>query len=132
MAGGEFNKVVNEPADRSIITLGNGKDGHSFIAEYHRFYNNTLGWGRIDHANHAEQIETAEEILAHMEGAIINNPEIAEDFEQIKKYAHTVLKKDDRKAMRMLHRLFHDLDIYLNGYDYHQTFGVTKYRGEND
>jgi len=127
----EMNEnVVNPPADESVVTMGNGKDGHQFIRTYHNFYNDTLGWGRLATADYNLQVEKAKEILQLLDGAVITNEKIAEDFYSIKKTAEIVVEKDDREAMRKLHRLFHDLDIYFNGYDYKQTFGVTKYRGE--
>ncbi|MCU9612012.1 hypothetical protein OEV98_00380 [Caldibacillus lycopersici] len=126
---GESQEVVNKPADISIVTLADGMNGHDFISNYHDFYNETLGWGRIDTASYSEQKEKAEEILQSIKGISILDDAIKEDIGQIEHYANIVLESDDRWAMRMLHRLFHDLDIYFNGYDYNQSFGVTQYRG---
>lgn len=121
-------EVVNEPVEESILTLADGTSGHSFIAKYHQFYNQTLGWGRIETADYAEQRRAAQEILEKLEGAEINHDDLAADIESIKHYAKIVTERDDRDAMRMLHRYFHDLDIYLNGYDYSQTWDVTKFK----
>jgi hypothetical protein len=123
-------KVVNEPVDKAVVKLADGTDGHSFISKYHEFYNDTLCWGRIDTASYSEQAQTAREILQSLEGVKITNKDIAKDFESIKENAKIVVKEDNREAMRQLHRLFHDLDIYFNGYDYYQTFGVTEFTGE--
>lgn len=121
-------EVVNEPVDQSILTLADGTDGHTFIAQYHKFYNETLGWGRIDIADYDEQKQVAQQILHKLEGSEVNHPDLAKDIEAIKHYAHIVIERDDRDAMRMLHRYFHDLDIYLNGYDYKQTWDVTNFK----
>ena len=121
-------EVVNEPVEESILTLADGTSGHSFIAKYHQFYNQTLGWGRIETTDYAEQSRVAQEILDKLEGAQINHVDLVADIESIKHYAKIVTERDDRDAMRMLHRYFHDLDIYLNGYDYSQTWDVTKFK----
>lgn len=120
--------VVNEPVDKSIFVLADGTDGHTFISQNHQFYNQTLGWGRIETTDYSKQKQKAQEILEKLEGAQIQNEDLAADIESIKHYATTVTQKDDRDAMRMLHRYFHDLDIYLNGYDYNQTWDVTTFK----
>ena len=74
------------------------------------------------------KVGLAEEILDKLEGAQINHVDLAADIESIKHFAKIVTERDDRDAMRMLHRYFHDLDIYLNGYDYSQTWDVTKFK----
>ena len=48
-------EVVNQPVEETILTLADGTSGHSFIAKYHQFYNQTLGWGRIETTDYAEQ-----------------------------------------------------------------------------
>ncbi|WP_243385356.1 hypothetical protein [Bacillus kexueae] len=128
----ENKKVVNAPARKDIVKLATSdyEDGHEFISETHEFYNQTLGWGRLESANYHTQKTKAEEILAALDGIQIDNNDLNEDFGKIEKYATEVINSDDRQAMRMLHRLFHDLDIYFNGYHYNQTFGVTSYKGE--
>lgn len=131
----DFSKeVVNTPVSDSVIVFNPGmtpfNNGHEFIAYYHNFYNQTLGWGRIESASYERQKETVEEILRVMEQiAEIKNEEIKRDFEDIKDLANIVLKEDNRDAMRKLHRYFHDLDIYFNGYDYNQTFEITTFKG---
>ena len=44
--GGESTEVVNEPVDKSIVTMADGSDGHSFVTKYHNFYNDTLTYGK--------------------------------------------------------------------------------------
>ena len=39
---GESTEVVNEPVNKSIVTMADGLDGHSFVTKYHNFYNDTL------------------------------------------------------------------------------------------
>lgn len=126
-----FDEVVHTPADQSIITMANGSDGHSFIAKYHKFYNDSLGWNRIHSADYDEQVKVAKEIIEQIDGAQINNEKLANDLATIKDLAESLISKESRQTMRKLHRYFHDLDIYLNGYDRASTFGYTEYKGEN-
>ncbi len=121
---------VNKPTDESVVTMADGSSGHDFISEWHDFYNETLGWGRLETTDYTDQKEAAESILAQAENIEIDNNEISADLDLIKEAAELVAANDNRDAMRSLHRYFHDLDIYFNGYDYSQTFGVTSYKGE--
>ena len=121
---------VNTPTDESVVTMADGSSGHDFISEWHDFYNETLGWGKLETTDYSEQKEAAESILAQAENIEINNKDITADLALIKEAAELVAANDNRDAMRSLHRYFHDLDIYFNGYDYTQTFGVTSYKGE--
>lgn len=128
----EFSKeVINTPVSEDIIIFDNENKGHDFISEIHAFYDETLTWGRIDTANYEEQKEKAESIietLTHIKE--VKNEELKTDFKNIQTLAETVVKSDDREAMRKLHRYFHDLDIILHGYNYDETFQITKFRGE--
>ncbi|WP_427036536.1 hypothetical protein [Cytobacillus pseudoceanisediminis] len=121
--------VVNEPIEKGVVKIGEGEDAHEFIAEWHTFYNDTLGWGGTQTYNYKVQRNNAKVILRTLEDVTVKNDKIAEDFKQIKYFASLVAQDDELSAMIELHRLFHDLDIYFNGYDYDQTFGVTKFRG---
>jgi len=124
------SEPVNEPTDESVVTMADGSSGHDFISEWHDFYNETLGWGKLETTDYTEQKEAAESILAQAENIKIDNKDISADLALIKEAAELVAANDNRDAMRSLHRYFHDLDIYFNGYDYTQTFGVTSYKGE--
>ncbi|GIN64130.1 hypothetical protein J27TS8_41230 [Robertmurraya siralis] len=127
-------EVVNTPVSESIIVFKNDelgfKNGHDFIGQLHKFYNETLGWGRIDTTSYSEQQEKAELIIRALENVEVMDAAVQMDFDRIKEYAEIVAKEDDREAMRNLHRYFHDLDIYFNGYDYKETFKVTIFQGE--
>jgi hypothetical protein len=127
-------EIVNTPVSETIVVFNDidspYKNGHDFIGQIHSFYNETLGWGGIGTASYSEQKEKAEFIIETINQIQeVKNEELKRDFEEIKVLAERVVEKDDRKAMRSLHRYFHDLDIYFNGYDYHQTFQVTSFNG---
>lgn len=127
----DFNtERVNEPVEEDTVVLADGTNGHSFISQWHTFYNNTLGWGKLSTASYSEQKEAADSILSDLVDVEVQNDEIANDLDSIIDLATIVSTENDRDAMRNLHRYFHDLDIYFNGYDYNQTFGLTEFTGE--
>ncbi|RSD26216.1 hypothetical protein [Mesobacillus subterraneus] len=114
---------------------GNYKNVGDFISKFHTKYNDTLGWGGIDSVEWEEQREIASEIRSVLAAVETDNVELQSDFEVISNYLTSVENgRKDKKALLMLHRYFHDLDVEFNGYrgtkDY---FNVTKYKySEND
>jgi cytochrome c556 len=125
-----FNtEKVNTPVNEEVVALADGTSGHTFISNWHDFYNETLGWGRLETTSYEEQKEAALSILKEMKDIKVSDDKIAQDMEDITANAQVIAEKDDRAAMRNLHRYFHDLDIYFNGYNYNQTFGITEFRG---
>ncbi|MGE7766296.1 hypothetical protein [Peribacillus sp. NPDC096540] len=72
----------------------------------------------------------ANEILDTIDGVSTKNQDLADDFKEIKKYTAIAMKEEDQNAYIQLHRMFHDLDIYFNGYSYNQTWGVSVFMGE--
>ncbi|HWJ77253.1 MAG TPA: hypothetical protein VNR61_04140 [Niallia sp.] len=120
---------VNQPVSEEVVVLSDGTSGHSFISTWHNFYNSTLGWGKIDTADYEEQKEAAETILSELKNVKVTNEQIAEDLKDIQTNAQVITEKADHTIYRNLHRYFHDLDIYFNGYSYNQTFGITEFRG---
>lgn len=120
---------VNTPVNEEVVVLADGTSGHTFISKWHDFYNKTLGWGRLETTNYEKQKEAASSILEALKNIKVNDEQIKQDINDIGANAQIVAEKDDRVAMRNLHRYFHDLDIYFNGYNYEQTFGITEFRG---
>lgn len=120
---------VNTPVNEEVVTLADGTSGHTFISTWHDFYNETLGWGRIETTSYEEQKEAAISMINEMKDIKVSDEKIAQDIKDIAANAQVVAETDDRAAMRNLHRYFHDLDIYFNGYNYNQTFGITEFRG---
>ena len=125
-------KVVNKPVDKSLMVFSNSpdKDSHEFIGSMHEFYNDTLCYGKLETADYIEQKDKANEILEDLKGITIKDEKLAKDMEEIRTNAKKVANSDNRGAMKRLHRLFHDLDIYFNGYSYHEVFGITAFRGK--
>lgn len=132
-ADGDSKDVVNTPLPDSIVVFTSDdvpyEDGHDFISEFHDFYNNTLGWGRYSTTDYSTQVEKAKVIIEVIENTEVKDKDMQKDFDAMLELAETVVKKDDRNAMLKLHRYFHDLDIYFNGYDYKETFRITEFRG---
>ena len=123
--------IVNEPAANDVVlfTTGEYENGHDFISEFHGFYNDTLCWGRVRTADYEEQKRTALKIVEAFKKAKVQDEKLQGDFAMIERHAKQVIDTDDRDAMVTLHRLFHDLDIYFNGYSKDNTFGVTEFKG---
>lgn len=124
-------EVVNERTKEDIVVFAASEfeNGHDFIDEFHDFYNTTLCWGRVETADYKDQQETALRIVEAFKGVKIQDKRLSEDFISIENTAKQVIDSDNRDAMIKLHRLFHDLDIYFNGYSKDDTFGVTEYKG---
>jgi hypothetical protein len=125
------NEVVNEPAAGDIVVFSTSEfeNGHDFIAEFHDYYNDTLCWGRVNTVDYKDQKDTALRIVEVFKGVKVEDKRLSEDFVSIENTAKQVIESDDRDAMVKLHRLFHDLDIYFNGYSQDDIFGVTHFKG---
>ena len=124
-------EVVNESTKEDIVVFSASEfeNAHDFIEEFHDFYNTTLCWGRVVTADYKDQQETALRIVEVFKGAKIQDKRLSEDFISIENSAKQVIESDDRDATIRLHRLFHVLDIYFNGYSKDDTYGVTEYKG---
>ena len=125
------SNVLHEPTSKDIVQFATNEfeNGHDFIEEFHGFYNDTLGWGKANTADYDEQRAKAVRIVELIKSAEIQNEQLNGDFKLIESYANQVIASDERDSMLKLHRLFHDLDIYLNGYSRANSFGVTEFKG---
>jgi hypothetical protein len=110
------------------------KNVGAFIAEFHRKYNDTLGWGEINSVNWDEQKKTATDISTILVSVDTENADLRTDLQTIADYAEAIeTGRQDKQTLITLHRYFHDLDILLNGYS--QTddfFNITEYKISND
>ena len=127
-------EVVNEPLEEDIATIAdeNNKEqsAHAFISDFHDFYNDTVCYGRVNSLDMVEQTEALDKILATIKVLKTNNADLRADFSTIAELAREIKEnKSNSDSMNfiLLHRYFHDLDIYFNGYDYSYAIGVTKY-----
>ncbi|WP_377888864.1 hypothetical protein [Alkalihalobacillus sp. R86527] len=118
-------KAVSSPQFGSI---------QEFISNTHGFYNETAGYGGINHLNDNVQSEKSVEIILHSNYYIdreAENKDLVKDLKDIKQYALNYLEKPGVKHVKSLHRYFHDLDIALNKYKgYDKVWGVTELQGK--
>lgn len=127
-------EVVNEPLEEDVATItydNKEESAHAFVSHFHKFYNNTVCYGRVDSLDMDEQMEALDEIVTTLNVLETNNEELRADFNKIADLAREAKEnKDEPDTMNyiLLHRYFHDLDIYFNGYDYSHAWGVTKYK----
>lgn len=111
-------------------TVGqDNKEAGSFIAQAHKFYNQTTGYGAINSLNWDEQRTHAKEVIASIDEllSIVDHEVLTDDLNHIQQLAEEALDKEEASIVRDLHRMFHDLDIALNKYDgYDQIWNVTE------
>jgi len=122
----EMAKEVN--TDENGLVSGD-MEIYSFVRSFHSFYNDTLCWGRIDKVNISMQVKTAEELIEIIDGMKTEEKDLAKDLSDIKQTAERVVESQERIDLVRLHRLFHDLDIHMNGADF-ELFNITSYKGE--
>jgi hypothetical protein len=119
----------------AVFQEGSDNTGYSsvgrFISDFHKKYNDTLGWGRIDKVDWEEQRKIAGEIISVISTVETENASLQSDFEMIANYSKTIQDgSKDKKVLLHLHRFFHDLDIEVNEYNKtNDYFNVTKYKG---
>ena len=128
-------EVVNEPLEEDVATItdknNQEQSAHAFVNDFHDFYNDTVCYGRVNSLNLAEQVEALDEILVTLNVLKTNNADLRADFDKIAELARELKENKtnpDLINFTLLHRYFHDLDIYFNGYDYSYAWGVTKYK----
>jgi len=123
-------KAVTE----DLIVFTNGTTGAEFISQYHKFYNDTVCYGRIEYVDIKEQKKAANEILKKINSGVTIDPQYKEAFDidlgTIKYNATKVVEEGNTDRVVDLHRLFHDLDIYYNGYSASMAWEVTEFLGE--
>lgn len=96
-----------------------------FIANQHDFYNKTTGWGEIDELHWKEQKSNAEAVIDFLSNSELN-AQLQVDFSRIQQLSTFIADGEkDKEAVLYLHRIFHDLDIEVNGYRSKDYFEVT-------
>lgn len=107
----------------------------AFIASYHKFFNETTGYGGINDLDWAEQKDTAADIMDYIDAHIddVTSETLREDLQAIQERTSKVLENEEPEYVRDLHRYFHDLDIALNNYEgYDRIWNVTETLGHID
>ncbi|MBM6616517.1 hypothetical protein [Bacillus suaedaesalsae] len=97
-----------------------------FISNQHDFFNETTGWGEIESLQWKKQKENASGIIDFLSNTELS-PKLQSDFTAIQELSKLVADGEtDKKIVLYLHRLFHDLDIEVNGYRSKDYFEVTE------
>jgi|GEM_PF-2306829 len=125
-----------------------------FVRSHHKFYEDTLSYGRIENISWEQQkehadilIREAKEILPDIKEqikimeennlldivSIDDDPrDLKLDFESLIAVLEIAISKKDKTGLVYAHRILHDLDVELNGTQTHK-FGMSSYDhgGEN-
>lgn len=106
------------------------KNVGDFIAEYHEWYNQKLGWGGLKAVSWIDQQKAASELQAELALIETDHADLQKDFNSIAGYAEQVASGEkDAKLLQSLHRYFHDLDIEYNGYrDTNDYYEITEFK----
>ncbi|MDQ0340715.1 hypothetical protein J2S00_003541 [Caldalkalibacillus uzonensis] len=104
------------------------------IAQLHQRYNQLVGWGEYQRFNHPDNwdnvsfqadIEELEQ-LSEMSAGVLQ-----QDFENMARLVAYAVHEKDVEALLYAHRVIHDLDVIINGYD-EQIFGYTHTGHDSD
>lgn len=116
-------KKINKTIGTSHKQIG------SFVSKTHDFYNDTTGYGDIASLDWGKQHKRAKKILSSLDKLFpkVKKKSLKTDLKRIRELAGTVKSEEDKKKVRFLHRMFHDLDIALNNYKaYDRIWNVTE------
>ncbi len=91
----------------------------SFIADWHRYFNNLVGyggyrnieWGSVK-TNHEQLLEEVDEMIN-----TAATEAMSYDFERIRMIAIAANETEGVDHLLHLHRIIHDLDVHYNGYN---------------
>lgn len=125
-------KLTESAIDEDAIITINEKNAGDTIHHIHTFYNGTICYGGYKDVSEKDQLEMARKILKYIEEFNTENENLQDDLDKINTIATNIRKRgtsNSESAYIALHRMFHDLDIYINGYK-EKPFNVTNYRGK--
>ena len=125
-----------------------------FVRNHHKFYEDTLTYGRIENVNWEQQKEHADTLIREAKeilpaiteqiktmerdnlldmASIDDDPrDLKLDFEVLEVVLEIATSQKDTTGLVYAHRILHDLDVELNGTKTHK-FGMSSYHhgGEN-
>ncbi len=124
--------AADTTAAEPVIDYGNiekpeYQNAREFIKDFHKFYNDTTGWDRIENLNMADQESRASAAKGYAEYfiPIVEDQALKNDLEAIISHSESVINgKWD--TVQTMHRFFHDLDIVINGYVHEDFLGVVE------
>ena len=125
-------KSTESAIDEDAVITINGKNAGDTIHHIHTFYNGTICYGGYKDVSENDQLEMARKIQKYIGEFNTENENLQDDLDKINTIATNISKRgtsNSESAYITLHRMFHDLDIYINDYK-EEPFNVTKYRGK--
>lgn len=124
--------VLKEPKEATEDVSGIHTEVSTHIQEAHRYWNEQTGYGAIDNVTAdnfggiSSRIEETEEVIDK-----IDYPELQKDFNNAVRWQQVIEEKPEKEkvqqAARWAHRIYHDLDEYVNDYDEAPLFGATHF-----
>lgn len=128
----EDGVVLKEPKEATEDVSGIHTEVSTHIQQAHRYWNEQTGYGAIDNVTAdnfgdiSTRIEDTEEIIDKIE-----NPQLRKDFDNAVRWQQVIEAKPEKEkvqqAARWTHRIYHDLDEYVNDYDEAPLFGATHF-----
>ncbi|GGK02267.1 hypothetical protein GCM10007063_25710 [Lentibacillus kapialis] len=119
-ASDELSDETVEKVEEVRDTVGKeNKSIGRFVSETHDFYNETTGYGGMSSLDWKKQTKKANTIRSTLDEKMrnVNDKALTKDLERIRELAKAVVNTENKENVRMLHRMFHDLDIALNDYN---------------
>ena len=125
-------KLTESAVDEDAVITINGKNAGDTIHHIHTFYNGTICYGGYKDVSEIDQLEMARKIRKYIGEFNTENENLQDDLDKINTIATKIIKRgtsNSESAYIALHKMFHDLDIYINDYK-EEPFNVTNYRGK--
>jgi len=133
-----FNNKIKATNELPVQTVKRGEINQVNIGKYissnHEYWNNALCWGRsknfsfiVFEKNYNEYIKELDQIIDATE-----NPHLKSDFTHVEKLLKKAEETKDIGSLIDVHRIFHDLDVTVNGYETSDFFGITEYGGDRN
>ncbi|HWO76446.1 MAG TPA: hypothetical protein VNM69_11210 [Bacillus sp. (in: firmicutes)] len=106
----------------------------AYISRTHDFWNRKLGWGRYKAYDFNEFHRNYEMYTGELNQMIeVSEDEyLKHDLTQAKEYLEDAKTDEDIQSLIYVHRIFHELDVFYNGYDSEQYWGISEYAKNNN
>ncbi|WP_157049907.1 hypothetical protein [Thalassobacillus sp. C254] len=104
------------------------------IARQHTYWNDLTGYGGLDSLSMDEAASSLEEQQEKIQDRLlpIATDSLKEDFKTADSHISAAIEDNNPEELRMVHRIFHDLDIVINDYSGDTNyFGVTETFGND-
>ncbi|RHW43351.1 hypothetical protein D1B31_01395 [Neobacillus notoginsengisoli] len=112
------------------ITFKKEKESKEIIADIHSYLDNITGFGKIESVNFTNLKEDMEwkklkQNIKWLKTTGFGHSEIQNDMMSANAFIKLVDEQEDDMSLRYLHRVFHDLDIYINNTEFPVLYGTT-------